>query len=107
MLVQNLTIYYEEKNEKGELKNIFLNEKLNNNESQIIIAKTGKFKIRGNKKILVLYNGKTINKINGKTSEFEFSKTDFNISNFNTQSITHQKTQETSTKRTNKMYFNY
>jgi lipopolysaccharide export system permease protein len=96
-VVKNLTIYYEEKDENGELKNIFLNDKLNENESQTIIAKTGKFKTQQNKKILVLYNGKTINSINGENSEFQFSKTDFNISNFNTQSITHQKTQETST----------
>ena len=49
------------------------------------------------KKILVLYNGKTINNVNRKTSEFNFSKTDFNISNFSSHTITHQKTQETST----------
>ena len=54
--------------------------------------------MRGDKKILVLYDGKTINNVNRKTSEFDFSKTDFNISNFSTHSITHQKTQETSTK---------
>jgi len=97
-VVRNLTIYYEEKNENGELRNIFLNDKISDNESQTIIAKTGKFEIKQNKKILILYNGKTINNINGKSSEFDFSKTDFNISNFSTQSITHQKTQEASTK---------
>ena len=96
-VVKNLTIYFEEKNENGELKNIFLNDKSSNNESQSIIAKRGKFEMRGNKKILVLYSGKTINSVNGKTSEFDFSKTDFNISNFTTQTVTHQKTQENST----------
>ena len=45
-----------------------------------------------------MYDGKTINNINKKTSEFNFSKTDFNISNFSTHSVTQQKTQETSTK---------
>jgi len=54
--------------------------------------------MRGDKRILVLYDGKTINNVNGKTSEFNFSKTDFNISNFTTQTVTQQKTQETSTK---------
>ena len=49
-------------------------------------------------KILTLYDGKSINKINGKISEFEFSKTDYNISKFSSNTITHQKTQETSTK---------
>jgi len=93
-VVQDLTIYYEKKNKNGELENLFLNDKSSPNESQTTIAKTGKFEMRGDKKILVLYDGKTINNINRKTSEFNFSKTDFNISNFSTQTITHQKTQE-------------
>jgi lipopolysaccharide export system permease protein len=97
-VVQNLTIYYEKKNKNGELENMFLNDKSSPDESQTTIAKTGKFEVRGGKKILVLYDGKTINSINRKTSEFNFSKTDFNISNFSTHTITHQKTQETSTK---------
>ena len=97
-IVKNLTIYYEKKNENGELENMFLNDKTSPNESQTTIAKTGKFEIRGDKKILILYDGKTINNVNRKTSEFNFSKTDFNISNFSMQTVTHQKTQETSTR---------
>ena len=96
-VVKNLTIYFEEKEKNGDLKNIFLNDKSSKNESQSIIAKRGRFEKRGNRKILVLYNGKTIKVIDGKTSEFEFSKTDFNISNFTMQTVTHQKTQENST----------
>jgi lipopolysaccharide export system permease protein len=97
-IVQNLTIYYENKNENGELENMFLNDKSSGKESKTTIAKTGKFEMRGDKKILVLYDGKTINNVNRKTSEFNFSKTDFNISNFSTHTVTHQKIQETSTK---------
>ena len=96
-VVENLTIYFERRNKNGVLENIFLNDKSSPNESQTTIAKTGMFEMRGDKKILILYDGKTINFINGKTSEFQFSKTDFNISNFSTQTITHQKIQETST----------
>ncbi|MDA9861211.1 LptF/LptG family permease, partial [Candidatus Pelagibacter sp.] len=96
-IVKNLTIYYEKKNENGQLENMFLNDKSSPNESQTTIAKTGNFEMRGNKKILVLYDGKTINNVNRKTSEFIFSKTDFNISNFSTHTTTHQKMQETST----------
>jgi len=91
-LFKNLTIYFEEKNQIGELKNIFIHDT-----SQTIIAKYGRFEMRGDKKVLVLYNGKTIKNVNGKISEFEFSKTNFNISNFSTTSVTHQKTQEIST----------
>jgi lipopolysaccharide export system permease protein len=97
-VIQNLTIYYEKKNENGELENMFLNDKSTPNESRTTIAKIGKFEMRRDKKILILYDGKTINNINGKTSEFNFSKTDFNISNFSTHTVIHQKTQETSTK---------
>ena len=96
-IIKNLTIYFNEKTETGELKNIFLNDKVNINESQITFAKTGKFEFRGNKRVLVLYDGKTVNNINGNISEFQFSKTDFNISRFNSKSITHQKIQENST----------
>ena len=45
----------------------------------------------------MLYNGKTIKNVNGRISEFKFSKTDFNISKFGSNSTTHQKTQENST----------
>ena len=96
-VVENLIIYFEEKNDDGKLINIFLNDKSSRNESKTTIARTGKLEMRGDKKILVLYDGKTINNVNGKTSEFQFSKTDFNISKFGTTSFTHQKTQETST----------
>ena len=96
-IIKNLTIYFDEKNEKGELKNIFINDKSNVNETQTTFAKTGILKDRGNKRLLVLYNGKTINNINGKISEFKFTKTDFNISSYASNTTTHQKTQENST----------
>jgi lipopolysaccharide export system permease protein len=97
-IIEKLTIYFDEKNKNGELKNIFLNDQSTPNKSQTIFAKTGVLKIKGNNKVLVLYNGKTFNNINGKISEFEFSKTDFNISKFGSSTTKHQKIQETSTK---------
>jgi|TARA_B110000259_G_scaffold24771_1_gene25404 lipopolysaccharide export system permease protein len=96
-IIRNLTIYYDEKSVDGKLKNIFLNDKLSLTDSQTTFAKTGIFKVRENKKILVLYDGKTINNVDGKIYEFTFNKTDFNISRFNSTAIIYQKTQETST----------
>ncbi len=96
-IVTHLTIYFDDKNEKGELKNIFLNDKSGTNESQTTFAKKGVFEVRGSNRILVLYNGRTIKNVNGRVSEFKFSKTDFNISKFGSNSTTHQKTQENST----------
>ncbi len=96
-IIKNLTIYFDEKTENGEFKNIFLNDKSGKNEYQTTFAKTGKLHLRGDKKILILYDGKTINNRNGKISEFEFSKSDFNITRFTSRRIGHQKTQENST----------
>ncbi len=95
--VKNLTIYFDKKNKAGELENIFLKNNSNKNDYKIIFAKKGIFEFRGDKKILVLFSGKTINNKNGKVSEFSFSKSDFNLTKFNSKSTLHQKTQENST----------
>ena len=97
-IIDNLTIYFEKKNDEGELKNIFLSEKTNFNNSQVTFAKKAVINNKNNKKILELYDGKTIENINGRISEFKFSKTDFNISKFSSSTITQKKTQENSTK---------
>ena len=96
-VIGNLTIYFDEKNKNGELINIFLNEKTNVNNSQTTFAKTATINVKDNTKILTLYDGKSINVINGNISEFEFSKTDYNISKFSSNTIMHQKTQENTT----------
>ena len=96
-VIENLTIYFDKKNKNGELVNIFLNEKIDINNSQTTFAKTAIINIKDNTKILTLYNGKSINVINGKVTEFEFSKTDYNISKFSSNTIMHQKTQEITT----------
>ena len=96
-VIGNLTIYFDEKNKDGELIHIFLNEKTNFNNSQTTFAKTATINIKSNTKILTLYDGRSINVINGKISEFEFSKTDYNISKFSSNTIMHQKTQEITT----------
>ena len=96
-VIGNLTIYFDKKNKNNELINIFLNEKKNINSSQTTYAKTAIINIKNDKKILTLYDGKSINIINGKISEFKFSKTDYNISKFSSKSVTYQKNQETPT----------
>jgi lipopolysaccharide export system permease protein len=96
-VIGNLTIYFDKKNINGELIDIFLNEKIDANNSQTTFAKTATINVNDNTKILTLYDGKSITVINGKISEFEFSKTDYNISKFSSNTIMHQKTQEITT----------
>ena len=96
-VIKNLTIYYDEKNKYGELENIFINEKLSSSYSQTTFAKKGIFEIRNNKRVFVLYDGRTIQNNDGEISEFKFSKTDLNILKFGSVSTSYQKTQENST----------
>ena len=96
-VIENLTIYFDEKNKNGELINIFLNEKKDINNSQTTFAKTATINIKNSIKILTLYDGKSINNVNGNISEFKFTKTDYNISKFSSKTIMHQKTQEIAT----------
>ena len=59
-VIGNLTIYFDEKNKNGELINIFLNEKIDINNLQTTFAKSATININNNKKILTLYDGKSI-----------------------------------------------
>ena len=96
-VMKNLTIYFEKKNELGQLEKIFLKDNSNGENFQITFAKIGKFEERGSKRILVLYDGATLNNQGGNLSKFNFSKTDYNISKFNSKSIGTTKIQENST----------
>ena len=60
--MQNLTIFVENKNKDGLLNNIFLKEDLGDNKYQIIFAKRGMFDEVKKKNILLLYDGKILNK---------------------------------------------
>ena len=93
-VVKNLTIFVEEKNNNGDLKNIFLKEKIGKNEYQTIIAKEGKIKKYDTKSTLLLFDGKIINNNNHKINSFEFSRTEVNLSKFETKTTTHPKIQE-------------
>jgi lipopolysaccharide export system permease protein len=95
--IKGLTIFAEDKNEEGELKNIYI--KKNNYEKgfQITFAKKGIFETKGNKKILVLYDGQTLNQNKNKITNFDFSKSDFGLGNMDSHLVTHPKMQEQST----------
>jgi lipopolysaccharide export system permease protein len=97
-IVKDLTIYFETKTKDGELKEIFLKKNSDENNFQITYAKTGILELRNDRKILVLFNGKTIKKNEGKLSEFAFDKTDYYIGNLSSKTTTSQKTQENTTK---------
>ena len=95
--IKDLTIYSENKENNKILKNIYLKRNLGKNNFQITYAQTGEFKNYNNVQYLILKNGETINSFNNKFTVFNFSKFEFNLDEFKTNTTTQIKTQENST----------
>jgi lipopolysaccharide export system permease protein len=94
--IKNLTIYADGKDDQDFLINIYMKKGSFQN-FQITYAKKGKYNFINGVKFLTLYDGNTINNTDSGISNFSFSKSDFNLSDLETNTITTIKTQETST----------
>jgi len=92
--VENLTIFIERKNSKGEMFNILLKDKLDDGTSQIIFAKKGNLNISNNENFIALEEGKIINIENEQIVSLDFGETKFNLSNYTTKTTTWPKIQE-------------
>ena len=103
--VKNLTIYVNNKDKNGNLEQIYLKKGTQNN-FQITFATKGKFKQIGQNQFLELNTGETISVVEDKITSFKFSKTDFNLSNFEDNTTTYKKTQEVATLDLAKCYHN-
>ena len=97
--VNNLTFFIDNKDDNGELKNVFLKEKVSDTIYKIIYAKKGLLVDEDNKKFLVFKDGIFINFNNQKNTFFEFKDTSYNLSNFTSKSTTYPKIQERNTLR--------
>ena len=95
--IKDLTIYNENKENNKILKNIYLKRNIGKNNFQITYAQSGEFKNYNNVQYLILKNGETINSYNNKFTVFNFSKFEFNLDEFKTNTTTQIKTQENST----------
>jgi len=94
--IKGVTIYSDKKDKFGNLTNLYLKRELEDNEFQITYAKKGAFKQIGNSPILVLHEGATITSKNNEITNISFSKSDFSLSNIETNTTTYKKTQEIS-----------
>ena len=95
-VIKGVTIYSEKKEPDGTLKNIYIKKTTNPKEFEIIYAKRGKIKSQGINQILVLFDGQNLKGKENNLDSFSFSKSDFNLSNLESHTITHTKTQESS-----------
>ena len=95
--IRNFTIFVGNKKNDGLLENIYLKKDLGDESFQITYSKNGKFVQKGNNKFLELYNGQTINGSKENISNFNFTKSDFSLTNLKADVVTLNKLQETST----------
>ncbi len=95
--IKGLTIYAEDKDINKEFKNIYIKKNNSTSGFQITFAKKGVFELKGNKRILVLYDGQTLNQNGKNITNFDFSKSDFGLANMDSHLVTHKKIQELST----------
>ena len=96
-VVEDLTIFIGSKGENGNYKNIFLNDSFaGGSNSQMVYAKKGILINNNinNNRYFELYDGKMINKDNGKITNFKFDTINFNLSKYETKTTTYPKIQE-------------
>jgi len=93
--IKGVTIYSESKDANGKMYNLYL-KKQNKDGFQITYAKEGIFKEFNKIPVLILFNGETITGGTSGITNFSFSKSDFPLNNFKTNSTTYIKTQELS-----------
>ena len=95
--IKGLTIFAEDKNDNDEFINIYIKKRTNKNKFQVTFAKKGIFEDRGESKVLVLYDGESVNNNNNKVTNFSFAKSDFRLGEMESHFIKHRKLQEQST----------
>ena len=95
--IKGLTIFAEDKNDNEEFKNIYIKKNNKKKGFQITFAKKGVFELKGNKRVLVLYDGQTLTQNGENITNFNFSKSDFGLADMASHLVTHKKIQELST----------
>jgi len=96
-VIKGVTIYTDDKKLDGSLKNIFIKKSTGPSEFEITFSESGIIKSQNNTQILVLYDGQNIKGKNNNLDSFSFSKSDFNLSNLESNTTTYKKTQENTT----------
>ena len=91
---KNLTIFFDSYDQEGNIKKIYINEKINSKSSKIIMAETGKIQKIDNQFIIKLFNGSIINSNENKFYNMNFKETEYDLSNFSAKTVTVQKVQQ-------------
>ena len=108
--IKGITIYAEKKDKNGLLHNLYIKKEFNENEFEITYAKKGEFEQTGKNPKLILYQGARISSRSKNITNISFSKSDFSLSNLETNTTLYKKTQEINSLKLIKcinLYYNY
>ena len=106
-IFENLTIFVEKYNKNGNIEKIFINEKISDDSSKIIIAENAKIIKLDDKYKIKLLNGGIAN-INSKNIyNINFKETEYDLSKFTSKTVTHPKIQEISSLQLINCFSNY
>jgi lipopolysaccharide export system permease protein len=96
--IKGLTIFAEDKNDNEEFKNIYIKKNNKKKDFKLHLLKKECLSLKGNIRVLVLYDGQTLTQNGENITNFNFSKSDFGLAEYGvTFLVTHKKTQEQST----------
>ena len=84
-LTKKLTMFVEKSNENGTYEGIYIKEKLNNDESKIIIANNGRLIKEEGKFVFKLLDGKIINTNLRDSINFSFKETSYEVSDLSSK----------------------
>ena len=91
---KNLTIFVDGYDQKGNIKKIYINEKINSESSKIIIAESGKIQKIEDQFVIKLFNGSIINSNENNFYNINFKETEYDLSKFSSKTVTSQKIQQ-------------
>ena len=91
---KDLTIFMEEYNQNGSIKKIFIKEKIDKFSSKIIIAKKGKIIKSKDRYKIKLFDGGITNINDKSVYNINFKETEYDLSKFTSNTVTHQKIQQ-------------
>ena len=93
-VIKGVTIFAEKKEADGSFKNIYIKKITDQNEFEVTYSKTGNIQSLNDIQFLVLFNGQNIKDKKNNFDSFSFSKSDFNLSNLESNTTTYKKIQE-------------
>ena len=93
-VIKGVTIFAEKKEADGTFKNIYIKKITSQNEFEVTYSKTGNIQSLKDIQVLVLFDGQNIKDKKNNFDSFSFSKSDFNLSNLESNTTTYKKIQE-------------